>query len=60
MAFDNFSCVPEGIVPGPLLFVIFIKYLPDTYSDTAKIRLFADDAKVFKPIRTDRQLLCCR
>ena len=44
------SCVPEGIVLGPLLFLLYINDPPDNISTSA--RLFADDCILYTPIGT--------
>ena len=42
------SGIPQGSVLGPILFVIFIKDLPDQIRSTVKI--FADDTKIFRAL----------
>ena len=50
---DVLSCVPQGTVLGPLLFLAFINDLPEwaKHSDT---RLFADDSLLFRQIKNQR------
>ena len=42
--------IPQGSVLGPILFTIFINDMPDIVESTMK--LFADDAKIFKAIES--------
>jgi hypothetical protein len=43
------SGVPQGSVVGPTLFIIYINDMPDMVNST--IRLYADDAKLYRVIR---------
>ena len=47
------SGVPQGIVLGPLLFLLFINYLPDCISSETTARLFADDCVLYRNIKTE-------
>ena len=48
---DIKSGVPQGSVLGPTLFLIYVNELPTVIKSS--IKMFADDAKVYRPIRLD-------
>ena len=47
------SGIPQGIVLGPILFVIYINDLPEY--EEANTYLFADDTKLFREIKNRRR-----
>jgi len=46
------SGVPQGTVLGPLLFLVYINDISENLSKDTKIRLFADDSLLYRPIRS--------
>ena len=45
-----FSGVSQGIVPGPLLYLLYINDMPNVISSATYIRLFADDCLIYRDI----------
>ena len=45
------SGIPQGSVLGPVLFTIYINYMPEAVE--SELYLFADDAKLYRKIHSD-------
>ena len=48
------SGVPQGSILGPLLFILFIDDICDDISEGTNLELYADDAKIWREILTDK------
>ena len=49
------SCVPQGSIIGPLLFVVYINNIRDVC--TSFMKLYADDAKLYRNVKSRQDVL---
>jgi hypothetical protein len=55
------SGVPQGSILDPMLFLLFINDLPDAIPQATSTGLYADDAKLYKAITSNEDIvLACR
>ena len=50
---DVLSCVPQGSILGPLLFVLFTNDIYANIDNDSNIALFADDTKIWRDINSE-------
>ncbi len=46
------SGVPQGSIIGPILFILFVNDLPDCLNTNTELALYADDTKIWRPIKS--------
>jgi hypothetical protein len=52
------SGVPQGSVLGPLMFLLYINEMPEYISNQSCVRLFADDAVIYREVNTESEAVC--
>jgi hypothetical protein len=52
--------VPQGSIPGPLLFITHIKDLPPTINSLTDLMIFADDTSVIIPTENSDEFVQCQ
>ena len=52
------SGVPQGTVLGPIFFLIYVYKMPQAVDKEVIMKLFADDLKVYKVIKSIKDCLC--
>jgi len=50
------SGVPQGSVLWPLLFLIYINYVVDLFTDGSCIKMYADNVKLYLEIENDSDI----
>ena len=50
------SGVPQGSIVGPTLFILFINDITQCITSGTQIALYADDTKIWRPIKTQDDL----
>ena len=50
------SGVPQGLVLGPILFILFINDITQTLNNRVRCKLFADDVKLYSIVDTDMEI----
>ena len=54
------SSVPQDTLLGPILFLIYAYDMPQAVDEEVILKLFTDDSKVYKGIKSIKDCLCLR